>query len=470
MDGEQCRPFDDHSFAFRCPASCKDTKVLEPYFIGGDEVNYRSLVIGGSPSNGNETETPIYRADSFICAAALHAGIFSDDTGGCGLVTRIGEQADFPGTEANGISSIPFPSYFPSSLTFGKLDKDQSRCRDMRWPLLAVSVIFSSVLSTFTASSAVFFVSAFTGIFAHVSLVSDPPNFADYSEVISTAMGRFLPAAFIIAILYYFSVRPALNGLTAQLEKTILWLGGCWIGALNNYTFDNIPISRLTPHDIKQQPGAIPALIILITLILAIALGQVYAFWREGRLPTYLKLYGLMAAGIFVLVTIPHMNLRIHHYILALLLLPGTALQTRPSLLYQGILLGLFINGAARWGFDSILQTAAQLRGDAQTNSILPNVTAIEASINSINFTMSEWAERAVGFSVLVNDVERFRRLKADGHNNSTAFAWRRHVYDLPEFFRFGYIFRQTMGNTWYGDFTKAGTWEANGTWVSGSG
>ncbi|KAL1960882.1 hypothetical protein VTO42DRAFT_5865 [Malbranchea cinnamomea] len=465
LDGAECRPFGNHSFTFRCPASCMDTKILEPYFVGPTEVNYQSLVIGGQSSL--DKDSPIYRADSFICAAALHAGIFSDDTGGCGRLTRVGEQRGYNAGEANGISSISFPSYFPSSFTLGKLDENSTRCRDLRWPLLVVSVIFTSLLSIFTTSSTILFVSTFTGIFVHVALVSDPPDLADYSEVISMAWERFLPASFIGAVIYYFCARPTLRGLTAQLEKTILWLGGCWVGALNNYTFDHIPISRLTPHDIEQQPGAIPALIVIVALLLAIALGQAWAFWREGRLPTYLKLYALMATAILALVAVPNMHLRIHHYILALLLLPGTALQTRPSLLYQGILLGLFINGVARWGFASILQTPVQLLGDAQTNSARPLVTAQEVTVDYIRFNLSEWAEGAAGFSVLVNDVERFRWWKSDGDHNSS-FAWKRHVDGLPEYFRFGYIFREVMGNAWYGDFTNPGTWFENGSWVPG--
>ena len=468
MDGEECRPFEDHFFAFQCPASCKEVKVLEPHFIGPAEVNYRSLVIGGGQSaSENGSESQIYRADSFICAAALHADIFSDTTGGCGVVKRVGKQYDFPGTEANGISSISFPSYFPSSFTFEQPEESNSRCQDKRWSLLALSVVYSSLISIFSTTPAPFFTTTFTGLFFHVALVSDPPNYTDYSETFSTATGRFLPTAFIGAIIYHFCARPALKNLTAPLEKTLLWLGGAWVGALHNYTFDNIPISRLTPHDIKQQPGAIPALIILVLILLAIAIRQAYAFWREGRLATYLRLYALMAVGILIILAVPNMNLRIHHYILALLLLPGTALQTRPSLLYQGILLGLFINGIARWGFDSVLQTAAQLQGDAQVGSLMPDVRVVEASVDSISFALSEWAEEAVGFSVLVNDVESFRRWKADGHNN-TVFSWRRHVYDFPEYFRFGYIFRETMGHAWYGDFTKAGTWETNGAWTSG--
>lgn len=353
------------------------------------------------------------------------------------------------------------------SLTFGELEKGKdSGCHDLRWQLLAMSVVFTVCLSLFTTSPAIFFVSVFTGVFFHVVLVSDPPDFLDYSEVISIASRRFLPAAFIGCVLYYVCIHRTLRGLNAQMEKTFLWLGGCWVGALHNYTFDKIPLSRLTPHDLKQQPGAVTALVILIGLICAIAVGQAWAFWREGRLPAYLQLYAVMGGILLALVAVPHMNLRIHHYILALLLLPGTALQTRPSLLYQGILMGIFINGVARWGFASILQTPAQLLGDGQVNSALPLITVptIDLARNTVTFNLTQLAESVAGISVLVNDVQRFTSFPT--FDNLDSFTWTRHREDVPEFFRFGYVFRDSLGGIWHGDFTKAGTWKEDGSWV----
>lgn len=42
-------------------------------------------------------------------------------------------------------------------------------------------------------------------------------------------------------------------------------------------------------------------------------------------------------------------------------LMPGTGFPTRPSAVYQGFLLGMFLNGAAAFGLDSILQTPAEV-------------------------------------------------------------------------------------------------------------
>ncbi|KAK5095643.1 hypothetical protein LTS08_008036 [Lithohypha guttulata] len=296
-----------------------------------------------------------------------------------------------------------------------------------------------------------------------VALASDPPFFPDFYSVISVAFERFLPTIFVASLLYKYCVQYTLEGIGTSLEKTVLWLGGCWIGALNNYTFDNIPISRLTPHDLQQQPGAILALLVIIFVILAAAIGQAWAFRVEGRLPYYLAFYLAIGLTLACLALVPGLQLRLHHYIIALLLLPGTSLQTRPSLLYQGILVGLFINGVARWGYASILQTADALRGDGQLGSALPSMLAPIMGAHSIRFTMPTLAAGFDGLSILINDVERYQ---ASGTSLASSFNWTRTNQEDPAFFRFAFTGTKPLGGTWYGDYTKPGTWYANGTWI----
>ncbi|KAF2402997.1 hypothetical protein EJ06DRAFT_554541 [Trichodelitschia bisporula] len=462
LNGDLCRPFSNSTFAFRCPASCSRAEIIEPYPVGDQKINYQSLVVGGPESN-NESE-PLYRGDSFVCGAAIHAGFLNDGAGGCGVVRLVGEGADYKSSKAHGIKSIGFDSYFP--LSFGFVEGTASQCKDLRWPMLVMSAVFCAILSLFTTSPAVFFASIFTGLFFHVALVSDPPANADYRALISIATGRFLPAAFCMAVMYRLAVRRTLTGLTAQVEKTVLWLGACWVGALNNYTFDKIPIQRLTPHDIQQQPGAIPALIIIVFSLLAIAIGQAWGLRIEGRMPKYLVIYGGLVGSLLLLVAIPGFKVRIHHYILGLIFLPGTSMQNRPSLVYQGLLVGFFINGIARWGFDSILQTWAELRGDAPLGSLLPQILPpiIHQNVGTgllPNITF-EWEHPATergydGISILVNEVERFKGWVDSGMRSFTWVREEGHL-GLPEYFRFAYLKGSDAA-----DYTRAGVWTAEG-------
>ena len=419
---------------------------------------YQTLVIGGY---ANSTAEPIYRADSFICQAAIHAGVVSNTKGGCGVAKLTGFQSNFSASYSNGIQTTGFEAEFPKSYTF--LSDLSSECGvvDMRWPLLGVTVTFTTVLSLFVSSPAIFFFSIFTMLFAHVGFVSDKPNIMDWSALSSLMIERFLPACFVAFVFYRYAVRRQLEGLTAQVEKTVLWLGGAWIGSLNNYTFKDIPIQRLTPHDLQAQPGAILALIIIVLLIFFIALGQIYYLRLERRFRRYLALYAGMGAFLLICVALPTLNLRIHHYILAILLIPGTSMQTRPSLFYQGLLMGLFINGVARWGFDSLLQTSAALFGNGPQHSLLPNVTAVaKAEVPYVHFSWDWPPEGYDGLSMLVNDVERYRWYVGEGNNS---FTWRARRWEPRhrEFFRFAYMRASRSA-----DYTRAGVWETNGTWI----
>ncbi|KAI9750830.1 MAG: hypothetical protein M4579_006292 [Chaenotheca gracillima] len=462
LNGNDCRPFDNSTFAFRCPGNCIGTQVLNPHAVGDQEILYQPLVIGG-PSAGGAGHDAVYRGDSFLCGAAIHAGIVTNKAGGCGVVKLVGEGTNYSSTTRNHITSIGFDSSFPLSYSF--VEGVPAECKDLRWPLLGVSIAFTVLLSLFTMSPGVFFVSIFVGIYFQVGLSSDPPSTGDYFTIVSILLGRFLPAAFVAFVLYRYCIRRTLDGLNAQVEKTILWLGGCWVGALTNYTFDFIPIQRLTPHDINQQPGAKAALAVIAICLLLIVAGQIWYFRLEGRLPRYLGLYIFFCVMLGLFVAIPGLNLRIHHYILAILLTPGTSMQTRPSLLYQGILMGFFINGIARWGFDSILQTPAALRGDGQFNSMLPTITTPQLTADNITFSWS--APRIAsngngtydGISVLVNDVERFRGFQG---YDPDEFTWSREPRDeLPYYFRFAYVQGSSSA-----DYTKAGTWKGDGRWV----
>lgn len=466
LNGIDCGPFSNDTLAFRCPAGCKEVKVLNPRPIGASEVIYRPLVVGG----------PQYRGDSFICASAIHAGLVSDTRGGCGRLARIGEWQTFPSSKGHGIESIEFDSYFPMAFTVSQDPGIQCGVKELREVLLFISILFTSTLCIFTTSGWQRFFTIFIAIFIHVGMVSDPPGASTYNtstfpDHLSRLAGRLLPALSCAVVLYKTIVRKTVVNVEAQFEKTLLWLGGFWFGALSNLTFEWIPISRLTTHDLEQQPGAKVALGIIVIVLAFIVVQQAYSFWLEGRLVRYLGLYAVFIMGILLCILTPALEFRLHHYVLALLLLPGTSLQTRPSLLYQGILLGLFVNGIARWGFASILETTASLRSDGAFGSLTPTLDAsivnIGPSVANISFTWALPPAKAAldGISILVNDVERHRSFFADHTASENTFTWSRAVdMSLPEYFRFGYV-KDGVAL----DYSGVGIWYGNGTWDSGT-
>lgn len=132
-----------------------------------------------------------------------------------------------------------------------------------------------------------------------------------------------------------------------------------------------------------------------------------------------------------LLCCLPGLTFRLHHYFAAfvflpvfpvlrfaahtpsrrIVLTPGCAFVTRPSALFQGFLLGMFLDGAGRWGFDSILQTPASLVGDGALGTALPIFLT-----SATNFTLGQadiaWAAIPTdlvgqwdGFALIVDDV-----------------------------------------------------------------
>ncbi|ATY59531.1 LCCL domain containing [Cordyceps militaris] len=470
VDGADCRPFNGTALPFRCPGNCASYRVLNPRAVGDQEVVYRPLIVGGPTTDLDDpVASATYRGDSYICGAAVHAGVVSNTDGGCGVVRLVGHRQDFVASERNGISSVGFPSYFPQAFQFVPVE---CRATDARFSLLALSVVFSAVLGLCTASPAAFYFPTFVGAFWTVGMATDAPSHTTVAALFSTILGRFVPAMFAGWVVYdKMGVRRTLGGLTAQVEKIILWLGACWVGALDNYTLDFIPIQRLSGHDLAQQPGARAALAVIVIALFVIVVLQAWCFRQEARFTRYIKLYALFVAGIVLSLLLPGLNLRIHHYVLALLLLPGTSMQTRPSLLYQGLLVGLFINGIARWGWGSFLETDAALQGDAQLGSLLPSVRApaivwANATAGAQSTITFRWElpplETYDGISILVNDVERYRAYFDDTDAPAREYTWTRNSsLGLPEYFRFGFMVDNTAG-----DYTKAGVWSKDGKWT----
>jgi LCCL domain len=472
LNGNDCRPFSSSHLVFRCPANCQSTHLLEDHFVGNQTLRYQGLVVGG-PDPEDPSSIPIYRADSFICQAAIHAGVTTNAEGGCGIATLVGSHRDFPASSAHGIQSTSFPATFPRSFTFQSLSESRLQCpTDSRWGLFAVTAAWLVVLSLFTTSPTVFFYSTFIILIFHVGLVSDPPNTSNFYELLSLLFSRLLPAIFISVILCRYCAVPLLSGLTAQIEKTVLYLGFCFFGSLNNYTFEVlVPIQRLTPEDLGQR-GAPTALAIIVTSIVAIVIGQIHFIRVSGNMPKYLKIYIGMAIVLLILLLLPGLRLRIHHYILALVFMPGTAFKTRPSLIYQGLLLGLFINGIARWGFASIIQTPAALSGSGESGdgswwgATSPNVTAVVAP-NASNITF-RWGELSRddgidGVSILINDVERWRGYIDEElywNQEEVTLKRRKREEQEPEFFRFAWMRGSSAGT-----YSKSGVWDEDGIW-----
>jgi hypothetical protein len=464
IEGANCLS-PDVSMAFSCPANCAGVKVQKQHLVGAEDIVGQTPVIGG----------PLYRADSSICAAAIHADIINDSKGGCGIVSVSGQANSFPGSASNGIESINLESYFPQTFQFQYDGGFSCQVKETkRWLLPYLSIALTVVVFAFTTSSAVPFFLAIVVGFVHVISLSESTDVAQRLRFLQTASAsrspqfldlvqtKFLPALVCLSLVYRRSVRQTFHNLTAQFEKTVFWLGGFWIGALANHTLEWIPASSLSLLDLDTRH-----LLLTKFILIFITLRQLHYLSVENRLSKTLPVYTAFGLALLALTVLPVLHKFIHFYILALLLLPGSGIQTRLSLFHQGLLVGLAVQGIASNGF--VITTPLQSNNsiDAALSSLLPAVELHDEPViwrgfggSNITFAWKDPVPAAVdGISFLLNDVERARRYFGDGAGRNT-FEWSRSPQAVPDYVRFSWVKDgRAIG---YGN---AGVWEPHGEW-----
>ncbi|KAM6498425.1 hypothetical protein JOM56_006373 [Amanita muscaria] len=454
IDGLQCLPFNYSSFDFRCPAQCNNVILQNPRTVGDQQMAYVPLVVGGGDANHT------YRGDSFICSAAVQAGVISSSRGGCASLQLVQNFTNFIPYTANGLTSIGFPTIFPISYTLSR-STSFSHCDDLRDPALGFNAAITFLLFTvFRPKPLVLFWCLVCIGFWHVTLFSQPLG---PPPQISTGFGTFLPALFVAYMFWRTAFCFTLPSFSkAPIESAFLYLLPYWVGVLHNLTLDELPLSRLTASDVTKRSGAIAVLVVGLIIITALLVNQARVIRKTGWLPYYLGWYILGGMVMMVLALLPGVELRIHHYILAMMLMPLTGFPTRLSAICQGLLLGLFLNGTAAFGFASIVQTPAQLLLDAPIGSILPTFLTNSTNYNgSISFSQQiiSWAAFPEGqgwdsYALLVDDVERYV-------GAATNYSLAALDATVPHFFRLAFSNSGTAG-----DFTMPAVLWPNGTWV----
>lgn len=296
-----------------------------------------------------------------------NSGVVSFSKGGCGSLQLVANYTDYIPTSGHGFNSIGFPTVFPIGFRLSPTS-NTSHCTDNRMAGLAMNVILTSFLFLlFRPKPIVIFWCLFVVGYWHIIIFSEPRSIP---PSMSDAFTDFLPGLFMAYGVWRVAFRFVLPAfMKMPLEATVWYIGPFWVGVLANDTLGKIPINRLLVSDVARRPGAVTALIVVVVVVLAVVLNQARVIRKTGWLPHYLGWYFAGGLVLAVLASLPGLTLRLHHYIVALMLLPTTAFPTRLSAIYQAFLLGLFINGGAAFGWDSILQTADEVCDRPETRT-----------------------------------------------------------------------------------------------------
>ncbi|KAG0671036.1 hypothetical protein C6P45_001323 [Maudiozyma exigua] len=434
--GEDCQPFKNKDYYIKCPALCDMGGIAySAVAVGSKRVKYTNYIIGGGAlpdweDRSDSMYSKPYRADSYPCASAVHLGLISPLTGGCAKVSMTGAQTSFPSAEGeSGMDwSVNFGSFFPSSFSFKAVTQGYlTSCLDPRFPILTLNFLYGVPVFYLYESLYGYWTTVLSAYWTLV-LVLDPPllvetlNMETVYSLFSVAFQRLLPLCFILYVMWKIAVKRTLENGSPVL-KMIVWYPLFWLGVMNNVTFDRLPVDRLNLSDLKEQQGAFVAVSAIISTIIVCAIIQAYMLWKSGRFRKYFKIYICFIVGIAFLGSMPGLNLRIHHYILGMVLVPGCATRSLTAYLFQGILIGLIISGVGRWDFASIVETNyALLRDEAGASLKPPSFVFDNSDKHKISWSVPElnpksqlevdpefgmdWHGKIDGYSLLLNDLE----------------------------------------------------------------
>lgn len=420
LNAINCNEFENEDVIIKCPALCNHSgRIFSEVTVGDKIVKYRRYIIGGGRIEELESENLTYpfRADTFPCIGAIHAGLISPIYGGCIQLSMSGFQTGFPSTKGHyGTGeSISFDSIFPSSFKFKKFSGAIHGCHDPRVLFTITNIMFSLPIFYLYESIIGYWVLVIAGYWT-LLLAMDPPIIIDPNDrdsvyqLWSLGFERILPLCFILYVLWKVSVHTLSQA--PPIIKVIFWFPLYWIGVLNNITFERLPLDRLRAEDLRKLTGGITVITILITIVFICAIIQAFHLWRAGNFNKYLKLYLGIAAGLTILGCMPGLNLRFHHYIVGILLVPACATCGVSAYLFQGILIGLIISGSTRWGFESIVESKNALsRGEAGLAAQPPIFYFKDSSPHVISWQLERNANQNKhldGYSLLINDIESY--------------------------------------------------------------
>lgn len=418
LGAELCLP-DRKEVIIKCPALCDRGWTYSSTPVGDTMVKYRQYTVGGGSIPKKEQKdydlTYPYRGDSFPCSSAVHAGILSPLLGGCLKLKFDGAKLSFDshyGAYNTGFS-VNFNSFFPSSFIFERFTHGTTfqGCYDPRFGVLLTNFLFGVPLIYLASGFISYWVLSLVGFWT-VILALDPPSIPDGKDpnsiatLFSIGFERLLPLCFVLYVMWKSTVYRTLSEPSSPISKVLLWYPLFWVGIANNVTFDRLPVDRLTPRDIKEMPGSFLTIILIVIGLIICSVVQGHQLWKSGRLIIYIKYYFLVLIGSMLIVSLPGLGFRIHHYILGMALLPATSTRSISAFILQGVLLGLMISGIARWDFASIAESNVSLmRGEAGTSTIPP--VNFSYSNGNVSWTPSGLGDLD-GYSLLINDVERY--------------------------------------------------------------
>ncbi|KNC85386.1 hypothetical protein SARC_02420 [Sphaeroforma arctica JP610] len=307
------------------------------------------------------TGTTVYRSDSRVCIAAVHAGVINDATGGCALYRQLDSSASsFDGTFSNGIQSGDSTTFDSTPFEFQKCVSPYG-CEYWGFTIFlpVALVMFLGLVLLRTTSVVLFACMAVVGYW-YVILIGQPLYAVSF---VQERLGLFLPFLTAVYVLWTFGGNAATPPSTHMIERVILYILPCWAFFHMNYLTLVFPDEDISTGDsasdggsaVTWNPISITLLAVALPIVIILLFYLCRSIWRSGNTIYYLLGYTavVVLVGIFWALVSSQFYFHLHHYQVALIVWPLATFSTRPAAFTQAIMLGVFVNGVARWGWGS---------------------------------------------------------------------------------------------------------------------
>ncbi|KAG6613515.1 Protein phosphatase 2A regulatory subunit A [Phytophthora cinnamomi] len=388
---QYCRPFESDWSAFRCPTRC----TLDQ--------SSSLAVYGSSP----------YRADSRICRAAIHAGVIGPN-GGCAFYRFAGAANAFYSSSENGVTTNEFLSWFPKTIEFK--EGSSSYCSDLTWWILSVGFVATTGFGLIPrARPAVMFYSLVAWGFFYVRLVGQPSS-QDYAGISIDSFGEVMILLAASSVAYRMAASKTFRGWKSlSLKRRILMWPICYVTPyhvmINMNLIGYVPWLNIDLGGFEEVNANAGTYVVFSIVGIGAALLAFTLFRNLYRGGTWKKC-GVMYAAMITAVLVswalfPSTSFHLHHTMLGAFIIPVTTSSIPAAAFSQAIALGCFVQGYARWGWSSYLDTIPTYMTIAVPRNA-PNTTNVTSSGAVVVWEPLESVE---AYSLRLNRVEVYRGL-----------------------------------------------------------
>jgi hypothetical protein len=356
IEAASCRPFATSEWTVaRCERFSK--------------VDYQ--VIGGGGSDGM-----VYRSDSRICSAAIHAGLVGNWAGGCFAYRFVGERASFTGELRNGVHSNS-SEWHPKAVELRAVQSQhctgvQPATDAYAFAIFAVLVLIlrpskMQALAFLITEGFLYLVSYWRFSLGYASEqfdhLFDDSLIYMLNELFGSLVFVLLPTAYV---LYFKTVKCTMPSVRKYpLDLLLFYWIPFWAG-LKVHFIEEIGLDASLTESAFATPAKVLGLLLFVGLFFPVFIAQCLIHWRAGQLGLVLRrLAAFIAAAVAIMLLAgDYVSLHVHHYFLGLV--AACFFQGQPrwrfSVIAQAAMLGLWVNGIVIWQADPFFDKPAPVK------------------------------------------------------------------------------------------------------------